>query len=403
MEGHRKRLFEGEPTGELTSLSRSISPPRSKRQKKSETIPSPFRLTWIRDLDEASNRDAVTLADLVGDPMINECWNFNYLHNIEFLMQAFDPDIRQHVQFHIVHGFWKNEDDSRRALAVSEAAVARGLIFDANDLQEQASLLPNVKIHIAPMPEMFGTHHSKMLVLFRRDDTVQVIIHTANMISKDWTNMTNAAWISPILPRMTEGTIYASSPDTMPRGSGERFKFDLLNYLRSYDRMRPTCTTLVDSLKHYDFSAVKGSLIASVPGLHEIHEEPNASHWGWDGMKKTLQHIPCSAGKAEVAVQVSSIATLGAKEDWLRGTLFKAFSAGRGTNAAMSPQFKVVFPTADEIRASLDGYASGGSIHTKIQSKQQQAQLNYLRPIFHHWMANDKSKAGKNSSIFLWF
>jgi tyrosyl-DNA phosphodiesterase-1 len=52
------------------------------------------------------------------------------------------------------------------------------------------------------------------------------------------------------------------------------------------------------------------------------------------------------------------------------------------------PTFKVVFPTADEIRRSLNGYASGGSIHTKIQSPQQEKQLQYLRPHFCHW-AND--------------
>ena len=39
------------------------------------------------------------------------------------------------------------------------------------------------------MPEAFGTHHSKMMVLFRRDETVQVIIHTANMIPRDWRNV----------------------------------------------------------------------------------------------------------------------------------------------------------------------------------------------------------------------
>ncbi|KAK7431432.1 hypothetical protein QQZ08_001922 [Neonectria magnoliae] len=60
----------------------------------------------------------------------------------------------------------------------------------------------------------------------------------------------------------------------------------------------------------------------------------------------------------------------------------------------MELQFKVVYPTADEIRRSLDGYASGASIHTKVQSPQQAKQLEYLRPIFHHW-AND-SPNGKN-------
>ncbi|KAJ3492302.1 hypothetical protein NLG97_g5427 [Lecanicillium saksenae] len=377
MDAARKRPLQEETPEEIKSLSRSISPPISKRQKSKEIIRSPFRLTWIRDLDEASNKDAVTLADLLGDPLISECWNFNFLHNIEFLMDAFDTDIRPHVQVHIVHGFWKREDENRLALA------------------EQASLFPNVKLHVAPMPEMFGTHHSKMLILFRRDDTAQVIIHTANMISKDWTNMTNAAWISPTLPKSTKTEDDMSTPETMILGSGKRFKFDLLNYLIAYDRMRPTCTELVQKLRGYDFSAIKGTLIASTPGTHNVHEEPQSTHWGWDAMAKALRQIPCKSGKANVTVQISSIATLGAKQDWLRGTLFKALTKEREVTGA-PPEFKVMFPTADEIRASLDGYSSGGSIHTKIQSKQQEMQLKYLQPIFCHWMANDESKAGRS-------
>ncbi len=206
--------------------------------------------------------------------------------------------------------------------------------------------------------------------------------------------MTNAVWISPILSKLKKNPENPPLPDTMAHGSGQRFKFDLLSYLRSYDRMRPTCTALVENLNKYDFSSVKASLVASVPGTHEAHGGPGATRWGWDGMAKCLQQIPCQPGKSDVAVQISSIATLGGSDEWLRGTLFKALSKGR-VAAAASPQFKIVFPTADEIRASLDGYASGGSIHTKVQSKQQEKQLEYLRPVFHHWMADEKSSLSK--------
>ncbi|KAM3457323.1 hypothetical protein MY5147_005680 [Beauveria neobassiana] len=376
MDGRNKRPLEARSPDGLKSLSRSISPPRSKKQKGTEIFPSPFCLTWVRDLEEENNKDAVTLSDLLGDPLISECWSFNYLHSISFLMDAFDRDIRPHVKVHIVHGFWKREDGNRIGLV------------------EQAALFPNVNLHAAPMPEMFGTHHSKMLILFRRDDTAQVIIHTANMIAKDWTNMTNAVWTSPVLSKLKKVPDDPSWREDMAQGSGHRFKFDLLSYLRCYDRMRPTCNALVESLKEYDFSSVRGSLIASVPGTHEVHGDPGVTSWGWKSMSKCLQQIPCEPGVSQVAVQVSSIATLGGNDGWLRGTLFKALSKGKAATA-LSPQFKVVFPTADEIRASLDGYASGGSIHTKIQSKQQQMQLNYLRPIFHHWMTDDDSRTGK--------
>jgi tyrosyl-DNA phosphodiesterase-1 len=139
----------------------------------------------------------------------------------------------------------------------------------------------------------------------------------------------------------------------------------------------------------YDFSAIRASLIASVPGRHRVTDD---STWGWPGLKHALRSVPCQEGKSDIVVQISSIATLGPKDTWLRETLFKALSTSRA-GASASASFKVVFPTADEIRRSLDGYASGGSIHTKIQSGQQVKQLEYMTPIFCHW-AND-SKDGK--------
>lgn len=236
------------------------------------------------------------------------------------------------------------------------------------------------------MPEMFGTHHSKMLILLRRDDTAQVIIHTANMIARDWTNMTQSVWQSPLLPllktpqrRRGDGLL----PET---GSGEKFKVDLLNYLREYDRRRTVCRSLVEKLERYDFSAIIGTLIASVPGRHEVHDD-SETRWGWAALKRALRNVPVQEGKSEIVVQVSSIATLGPTDTWLQRSLFDSLKASKNP-AKGELSFKIVFPTPDEIRRSLDGYESGGSIHTKIQSAQQSKQLLYLKPAFCHW-AND--------------
>jgi tyrosyl-DNA phosphodiesterase 1 len=105
-----------------SALGRPISPPPLRRAKKTQSpkvMQSPFQLTWIRDLPESSNVDAVSLRDILGDPLIAECWEFNYLHDLDFLMEAFDQDVRDMVKVHVVHGFWKNEDQSRLALKVS--------------------------------------------------------------------------------------------------------------------------------------------------------------------------------------------------------------------------------------------------------------------------------------------
>lgn len=114
----RQRTEGGDSPG-LESLSRPISPP-SKKRHAAPIIRSPWQLTWIQDLGEDLNKDAVTLKDLLGDPLISECWEFNFLHNIHFLMDAFDPDTRHLVKVHVVHGFWKREDPNRLTLMVGD-------------------------------------------------------------------------------------------------------------------------------------------------------------------------------------------------------------------------------------------------------------------------------------------
>ncbi|OTA59236.1 tyrosyl-DNA phosphodiesterase [Hypoxylon sp. EC38] len=364
--------YTNKKPGELpASLSHPISPPRKKVAPERKLISSPIRLTTIKDLPEESNVGALSLHDLLGDPLIAECWEFNYLHDVDFLMSHFDEDTRSLVKVHIVHGFWKKDDLNKLSL------------------EQQSAQYNNVTLHTAYMPEMFGTHHSKMLVLFRHDDTAQVIIHTANMISKDWTNMTNGVWQTPHLPRLANRPNTAESD--MGIGSGPRFKADLLNYLRGYNTKRQICRSMVEELKKYDFSTVRGALIASVPGKYDVNEDnPSKTLWGWAAIKHALRYVPVQAGKSEVVVQISSIATLGATDSWLKNTLFNALSSPTRANA-LKPNFKVIFPTPDEIRRSLDGYASGGSIHMKIQSSTQMKQLQYMRPIFCHW-ANDCEK-----------
>ncbi len=116
------------------SLTHPISPPREGSSAAKEapihstepalptgknTFKSPFELTKIRDLPPEANVETLTLKAILGHPLIAECWEFNYLHDLDFLLEAFDEDVRKLVQVHVVHGFWKREDPSRLNLVVS--------------------------------------------------------------------------------------------------------------------------------------------------------------------------------------------------------------------------------------------------------------------------------------------
>lgn len=105
------------------TLARSISPPPLRQTgtpvgEATDAVRSPFQLTSIRDLPLSSNIDTVSLKDILGDPLISECWDFNYLHDLDFLMGAFDEDVRDIIKVRVVHGFWKKEDTQRLRLQV---------------------------------------------------------------------------------------------------------------------------------------------------------------------------------------------------------------------------------------------------------------------------------------------
>ncbi|EPS28132.1 hypothetical protein PDE_03078 [Penicillium oxalicum 114-2] len=326
------------------------------RPSDAQVISSPIQLTHIRDFPESKgyNVDTVKLRDLLGDPMIRECWQFNYLFDVDFLMSQFDEDVRSLVKVKVVHGSWERESANRVRV---ETSGPRSLT------------------------------------------SLRVIIHTANMIHGDWANMTQAIWRSPLLPLQAPGKSTAASQQAT-FATGARFKRDLLSYLRAYGSKKTG--SLVRELNRFDFDAVRAVLVASTPSKQEISklDSDNATLWGWPALKDVLSRIPIhdkttetirrSVVSPHIIIQISSIASLGQTDKWLMETFFKALAPTRPVSQS---KFSIIFPTPDEIRRSLEGYASGGSIHMKTQSAPQRKQLEYMRPFFCHWAGDGSSSS----------
>ena len=132
---------DGSASTPLTSLQRAISPPFPRgcpeltdgeltsgtgdtgdtggTARPLQLINSPVQLTHVRDLPDGNNVDTIRLRDILGDPMIRECWQFNYLFDVDFLMSQFDEDVRSLVQVKVVHGSWRKEDTNRIRVEVS--------------------------------------------------------------------------------------------------------------------------------------------------------------------------------------------------------------------------------------------------------------------------------------------
>lgn len=107
---------------ELTEVI-STKPPRF--------VPSPVQLSHIEGFPPSKgyNVDTVRLRDILGDPMIRECWNFNYLFDVDFVMNQFDEDVRNFVQVKVVHGSWEREAANRVRVEVS--SISPFLVFSS--------------------------------------------------------------------------------------------------------------------------------------------------------------------------------------------------------------------------------------------------------------------------------
>ena len=365
----------------MHSQSGPDQPPSSVGHNVSDSQPrciaSPFRLTKIRDLPASSNVDAISLHDILGDPLIKEAWVFNFCFDIDWMMQHFDADVRQLVQVKVIHGSWKQEDGNR--IAIDDACTR----------------WENVTASKAYLPDPFGTHHSKMFVLFKHDDTAEVIIHTANMLSKDWINMTQAVWKTGALSK----TSNASDGELGAIGSGERFKYDLLEYLRVYKK---STQDLVNRLRDYDFSGVRGALVASVPAKidNTLKVSTAKTHlWGYPQLREVIRHASTvrrtasHKERSHLVAQVSSIATLPA--GWLNNLVAAFNTPALGTKLTPT-DMSLIYPTAPNVAQSLDGYAAGGSIHTKAQSAAHLKQIESLRSHLCQWTAiTDGISAGR--------
>ena len=231
--------------------------------------------------------------------------------------------------------------------------------------------------------------------------TGRVNILTANMVPGDW-SMCQAVWRSPLLPlqgHIDAAPVSSTSPPII--GSGSRFRVDLLAYLRSYGQAK--LGALTAQLKQYNFDAIRAALVASTPSKQNLRstDPDKESVWGWPGLKNVLTYIPSDTAKRPtIVIQVSSVASLGGGDKWLTTTLLDTLATEKGpkTHGKSKPKFSLIFPTADEIRRSLNGYSSGGSIHMKTQSVAQAKQLEYLRPILCHWAGDQATKTTTSSS-----
>ncbi|GMH26387.1 hypothetical protein Nepgr_028230 [Nepenthes gracilis] len=142
---------------------------------------------------------------------------------------------------------------------------------------------PNLVVVYPPFPVVvaFGKeskkqgiacHHPKLLVL-QREDSMRVIVTSANLVAKQWNNVTNTIWWQDF-PRSVSPDFSCLFTQIQNADANENSKSDFAAQLAGF---MATLLTDVPSQAHwiveltkYDFSGATGYLIASVPGIHSF-------------------------------------------------------------------------------------------------------------------------------------
>uniref|UniRef100_A0A8C9RJN6 Tyrosyl-DNA phosphodiesterase 1 n=1 Tax=Scleropages formosus TaxID=113540 RepID=A0A8C9RJN6_SCLFO len=283
--------------------------------------------------------------------------SFNYCFDISWMVQQYPPEFRDKPVM-IVHGE-KRESKAR--------------------LIQQAQPYTHIRFCQAKLDIAFGTHHTKMMLLWY-EEGFRVVILTSNLIPADWYQKTQGLWLSPLYPKLPEGSPFLAGE------SPTNFKSDLLDYLRSY--RAPELEEWIQRIGEHDLSQTRVYLVGSTPGRFLGSD---MEKWGHLRLRKLLSENTQRVQNEEawpVVAQFSSIGSMGVdKTKWLAAEFQHTLTTlGKGKKVSTSPEIPMylVYPSVENVRTSLEGYPAGGSLPYSIQTAQRQL---WLHSYFHYWSA----------------
>uniref|UniRef100_A0A8C4Z2G8 Tyrosyl-DNA phosphodiesterase 1 n=2 Tax=Gadus morhua TaxID=8049 RepID=A0A8C4Z2G8_GADMO len=307
-----------------------------------------FYLNKVTGLDKTYNTGALHIRDILSPLFgtLKESVQFNYCFDIPWMVEQYPPEFRD-LPVLIVHG------DKREAKA---------------RLLKQAQPFPHVRFCQAKLDIAFGTHHTKMMLLWY-EEGFRVVITTSNLIRADWYQKTQGLWLSPLFPRL---------PDGSPSSDGESptlFKKDLLEYLASY--RAPELGEWIQRIREHDLSETRVYLIGSTPGRYLGDD---MDRWGHLRLRKLLydHSIPVPDDEIwPVIGQFSSIGSMGLdKTKWLAGEFQRTLTTLGRSSVRQDPPIHLVYPSVDDVRNT------GGSLPYSIQTAEKQL---WLHSYFHRW------------------
>uniref|UniRef100_A0A914EKP4 Tyrosyl-DNA phosphodiesterase n=1 Tax=Acrobeloides nanus TaxID=290746 RepID=A0A914EKP4_9BILA len=348
-------------------VSQSSQVETSQEIKHYEPLENGIYWTKVSVLDAKYNEKALSLFELINrvNPIASIHFNFNM--DVNFIIRSYPRRCRE---------------------TPISLVIGQHHYSDLNNSIKQLKL-SNITTAAAKLPIPYGTHHTK-LSMFESEDAVHVVISTANLILEDWTVKTDAFYYARAPFKKSE---HSAEQNTSKLAVQEMnpFQKDLIEYLKkaySDSGAWKLVEYWVDRLSHgVDFSAVKDRIIASVPGRHL---GPEMHLFGHMKLRKLLSQkfSPEQLKKLNVKIcQFSSIGSMGSNpKTWLGDQFLDSLSGGKGFSTNMSTSLKLIFPTAENVRTSLEGYMAGGSLmNYKKTSDKQPFMTSYL----HQWKSDN--------------
>ncbi|KAL3103747.1 hypothetical protein niasHS_001349 [Heterodera schachtii] len=293
-------------------------------------------------------------------------------------------------------------------------------------------LAANVRCVGVPLPFAYGTHHAK-LSLFESEDgrALHVVVGTANLVPEDWGAKTQAFYHArgkfAMAAKKAKGDAVAVTANAIVNSGGttstaltsavaaetafveqqtvtaststegqqqQRFRDDLVAYLRaayppSAGEVHRTIQFWVERIEQADFSHIKDRIVASVPGRFQRSATNGDASCRFGHLR--LRRLLSEAFSAEerqrhktFVGQFSSVGSLGARpEAWLCDEFLTSLSGGRSMISASS--LKLIYPSVENVRRSLEGYAAGLSLPYSSQTHQKQT---YLKQFLHQWRSD---------------
>ncbi|XP_057791471.1 uncharacterized protein LOC131008566 [Salvia miltiorrhiza] len=174
---------------------------------------------------------------------------------------------------------------------------------------------PNLTVVYPPFPEVIAfnndrkksgiaCHHPKLIVL-QREDKLRVVITSANLVAKQWHDVTNTVWWQDfprsIIPNCLSLFTRLCVEEIDIRSKCD-FAAQLAGFMASLLADVPGQASWILELIKYDFSGAAGYLVASVPGIHSqrspVYESKNLlvgdKHELWSYSAKFLSSVETS-------------------------------------------------------------------------------------------------------------